>query len=96
MGMDVLVARTGDCPISSVLAKLAAAGLSASVMMVDSGLHAPGAPVPDGWRDVRLKTPAGAVTLKRRPDGIAVIVFGNADAALQAAQRTIADAVREA
>jgi len=64
--------------------------------MVDGALHAPSAPIPDGWRDVRLKTYAGAVTIKRREDGIAVIVFGNADAALQAAQRTIADAVREA
>jgi hypothetical protein len=31
------------------------------------------------------------VTLTRRPDGVAVVVFGNADAPLQAAQRQIAD-----
>jgi hypothetical protein len=36
------------------------------------------------------------VTLRRQGDGIAVLVFGNADAALQAAQRAVAEAVRTA
>jgi hypothetical protein len=93
MGLDVVVARTGPCPVAPLLERLAAAGLPCSVIMVDNALHAPNLPVKDDWRDVRLKTPAGTLSIKRRPDGIAVVVFGNADAALQAAQRTVADAL---
>ena len=61
--------------------------------MVDGALHAPTAPVADGWREVRLKTAAGMVTLKRRDGAIAVVVFGNADPALTTAQAAIADAL---
>jgi hypothetical protein len=64
--------------------------------MVDNALRPASAAPPDEWRDVRLRTPAGMVTLRRQPDGVAVIVFGNADAALQAVQRAVADAVRGA
>jgi hypothetical protein len=30
--------------------------------MVDGVLRAPGAPLPDEWRDVRLRMPVGMVT----------------------------------
>jgi hypothetical protein len=94
MGLDLMVPRTDPVDVLQLLAQLAAAGLRASVLMVDGNLHAPQMPVPPAWRDLRLKTPAGAVSLKRRPDGIAVVVFGNADAALLAAQKAIADALQ--
>jgi hypothetical protein len=74
-----------------VLDALAAAGLPSAVAMVDNALRPPAAPPPEEWRDVRLRTPAGMVTLRRRPDGVAVVVFGNADEPLQAAQHTIAE-----
>ena len=45
---------------------------------------------PVTWRDARLRTPAGVVTLRRVPSGVAVVVFGNADEPLRTAQRTIA------
>ncbi len=64
--------------------------------MVDNALRPMQAPPPDDWRDVRLRTPAGMITLRRHAGGIAIVVFGNADAALQAAQRTVADALRTA
>jgi hypothetical protein len=87
MGMDLLA----PCAAPDVNALLRDLGSTCTVMMVDGQLHAPNAPVPAGWSDVRLRTPAGMVTLKRRPDGVAVVVFGNADAGLQATQRQIAD-----
>ncbi len=90
MGMDLVVAGAGACAIAELLDALARAGIAASVIMVDGALHAPGAPVSGSWRDVRLKTAAGTVSLKRRSDGIAVVVFGNADAALVDTQRAIA------
>jgi hypothetical protein len=96
MGLEILVERPGPCRLQPVLDTLAAGGLPAVIAMVDNALRAPGAPPPDEWRDVRLRTPAGMVTLARRSLGVAVVVFGSADAALQDALRRVADAVRQA
>lgn len=96
MGLEILVARPGPCALAPLLEALAAGGLPSTVAMVDNVLQGPGATPSPAWRDVRLRTPAGTVTLRRTGSGIAVVVFGNADAALQAAQRTVAEAVRQA
>lgn len=93
MGLEVLIAPPVE-PLAVVLARLAADGFPTTVMMVDGALVTPGAVPPAGWRDVRLRTPAGTVTLASRPGGVAVLVFGNADAALQQAQRRVAEALR--
>jgi precorrin isomerase len=63
--------------------------------MVDGVLQGPGATPPAEWRDARLRTPAGMLALRRATGGIAVVVFGNADAALQAMQRRVADTLRQ-
>jgi len=94
VGLEILVARTRLCPLAPILEILAASGLKTSVAMVDGVLQGPGANVPVEWRDVRLRTPAGMVALRRTGSGIAVVVFGNAGPELQAAQRAVADAVR--
>ncbi len=94
MGLEAMVPLEGPCPLAPVLERLAAAGLPTTVVMVDGTLQAPAAPLPDAWREVRLKTPAGMVTLARRPSAVAVVVFGNASAELQQAQRAVADALR--
>lgn len=93
MGLELVVERAVPLSFPSLLERLAALGLAASIVMVDGALAAPGANPPNEWRDVRLRTRAGTVTLARRPGGVAVLVFGNADAALQQAQRAIADAL---
>ena len=95
MGLDVTVPREGECPIAPLLRALEESGIDATVVMVDAALQMPNAPVPDGWRDLRLKTSAGTVTLKRSSQAIAVVVFGNADDALLAVQRRIAEALRQ-
>jgi hypothetical protein len=94
VGLEIVVPRLGPLPLRPVLEALGAAGVPATIAMADNALRAPTAPPPEDWRDVRLRTPGGMVTLRRQGDGIAVLVFGNADAALQAAQRAVADAVR--
>lgn len=102
MGLEVLVpwgspeagvAGAAPCPLVPLLEKLAAAGLPTAVAMLDGALHSPTAPLPEDWREVRLKTPAGAVTLTRKPGAIAVVVFANADDALKAAQGKVASAL---
>jgi hypothetical protein len=94
MGLEIVVPRTRPCPLLPLLEALAAGGLACSVAMVDRVLLGPGASVPTDWRDARLRTPAGMLALRRSANGVAVVVFGNADATLQAAQRTVADVVR--
>ena len=77
--------------LPALLDRLAGAGLTSTVAMIDNVLQGPGATPPQTWRDVRLRTPAGMVALRRVPNGVAVLVFGNADDRLQAAQRTVAE-----
>jgi hypothetical protein len=91
MGLEVVVPRVAAVDIRALLDRLAEAGLPSTLAMVDNVLQGPGATAPATWRDVRLRTPAGMVTLRRIPSGVAVVVFGNAEAALRGAQRTIAE-----
>jgi len=92
MGMEEVVACT-DVDFGALLGALAARGLRGMVAMVDGALQMPGATVAASWRDVRLRFPAGTITLARRPGGVAVVVFGNADEALRAAQRQVLEAL---
>lgn len=95
MGLEIVVPRQGPCPLGSLIEALTAAGLPSSVAMVDNVLQGPGARPPAQWRDVRLRTPAGVVALRRTASGVAIVVFGNADESLQAAQRRVAEVVRQ-
>ena len=95
MGLEIVIPRATACPLSVLLEKLAAAGLPTTLAMVDNVLQGPGAIPPALWRDVRLRTAAGLVTLRRTAAGVAVVVFRNAGAELQAAQRAVAEAVRD-
>ena len=91
MGLEVVVPRVSAVGLATLLDRLAAAGLPSALAMVDNVLQGPGATPPPAWRDVRLRTPAGVVTLRRVPSGVAIVVFSNADEPLRAAQRTIAE-----
>ena len=95
MGMTRTVPVRGAPELGALLARLDGAGLPSAVLMIDHQLVAPGAPPPARWRDVRLKTPAGTVTLKLDGSTVTVTVFGNADPPLQAAQETIARLLSE-
>src|SRR6185503_1076154 len=92
MGLEVVV-PVAEVRLDEVVARLAEGGITAMVVMVDGALLAPGKPVPEGWRDARVRTPAGTVTLARRPGAVAVVVFGNADDALRAMQEQVARAL---
>jgi hypothetical protein len=92
MGQDIRVAwGTGPCPLAPVLEKLVAAGLPTIIVLLEGNLQAPHTPAPSEWREVRLKCQAGMVTLRKETDGIHVKIFGNADDALRAAQKQIAE-----
>ena len=94
MGLSISVPVTGEAPLHGLIATLAAAGHTCSVMMVDGQLCAPTAPPPGAWREARLRTPAGTVTLKRpAPAAVEIVVFGNATPALTAMQQAVATAL---
>jgi hypothetical protein len=92
VGLEVIVPRSAGLSLPTLLERLGAAGLPSTVAMVDNVLQGPGATPPaSSWRDVRLRTPAGIVTLRRVSGGVAVVVFGNADDRLRTAQRRVAE-----
>jgi hypothetical protein len=89
--MEVLVTACTPVSLEALLSALAGRGLRGMVAMVDGVLQMPGAIVSETWRDVRLRFPVGTLTLARRGADVAVVVFGNADAPLQAAQTAVAE-----
>jgi hypothetical protein len=92
MGRQEIV--DGAVTLQELLARLRAAGAPSTIVMVDGQLVMPNA-APDVWSDVRLKTPAGTFALKRQPNGaVAVVAFGNADAAAIAMQSQLAAALK--
>jgi hypothetical protein len=92
MGTEVYVGGAAEAlSFPSLLERLAGAGLPSTIVMVDHSLVKPGASPPPTWRDVRLRTPAGMVTIVRRGDDVSVAVFGNASPALLEAQRRIGE-----
>jgi hypothetical protein len=93
MGLDLTVPCSAPPSLDALIVRLSDEGLACTVLMIDGALVHPQGPRPSVWREVRLRTPAGMATLSMRPGGVSVLVFGNADAALQAAQRRIADAL---
>jgi hypothetical protein len=88
MGQEQLTRSTR--PLADVMADL---GPNAAIVMVDGNLVMPSAPAPAVWNEVRLKTAAGMITLRRRGDEVALVVFGNATPELLATRERIAAAL---
>src|SRR4051812_34614166 len=87
------VASAAPCSLQALIERLAGDGVPAAVVMVDGALHAPLAPMPDDWREARLKTASGMMTLTRKPGAIVVVAFANADEALLAAHAKVCAAL---
>jgi hypothetical protein len=94
MGLDVHVPLARPPSLADLLARLDAAGVPVTPLMVDGALVAPpAAKAMSAFRDARLKTDAGTVTIRVVDGGLSIVVFGNADAALLAARDAIARAL---
>jgi|CXWL01.1.fsa_nt_gi hypothetical protein len=91
MGLELTVTTATPPSLARIITAFADAKLTCMLVMVDNRMLTPGAAPPDSWSDARFRFMAGTVTIVRRPTGLAVVVFGNADAALQEAQRTVAE-----
>ena len=92
MGMEQAVTfATGSLPSwDTIAALLAARGFPAQVRMIDGELAFPDEQPPEGWRELRLGTPQGMVTLRRGPDHITFVTWGNADRPLLQAWNALA------
>src|SRR5437764_13056073 len=98
MGMELRVeVSAGARPLWPALAVLLAErGFPVQLRMIDGELAFSDESPPEGWRELRLGTPGGMITLRREPGSIAPVSWGNADANLRQAWHALAWACAEA
>jgi hypothetical protein len=85
MGMDqkVLFAPNRTPSWGALRELLATRRLAPQLCMIDGELAFPDEAPPDTWRELRIGTAHGMVTLRREPDGIRLVTWGNADDAMR-------------
>lgn len=97
MGMEHLVSFAAAAPAWTAISSLLAQhGFPAVPCMIDGQFVDPDDAVPDSWRELRLSTPQGMVTLRRDSDGLRAVTWGNADASLRQAWNAVAWAAAHA
>jgi hypothetical protein len=98
MGMEHIIRfPCGKMPqLSQVMKVLADHKIVAQIRMVDGELTMPDEVPSEGWREVRLGTPSGMVTIARRDREFHVVTWGNADKAMQHAWNVVAWAAAKA
>src|SRR5262245_34587577 len=81
----------GGVPSWLVLAQfLAERGLPVQLRMIDGELAFPDEePKPD-WRELRVGTPGGMITMRRDQDEVTLVTWGNADEAMRQAWNALA------
>lgn len=97
MGMDRAVTfPTGDPPTCAAISEiLRRHGFPVQLRMIDGQLAFPDETPPDNWQELRLGTPQGMVTVRKQPDRITCITWGNADRTLLQAWNAVTWAVAE-
>ena len=97
MGMDQTVAFAGAGPDwAAVRDLLARHGYAVQTRMIDGQLAFPDEEPPEGWRELRVGTPGGMVTVRREPGQMVLVIWGNAETALRQAWNGLAWALAEA
>jgi hypothetical protein len=79
----------------SVRGLLARLGYPVQMRMIDGQLAFPDEEPPPAWRELRVGTPQGMVTLRREGDDWVCVTWGNADAGLRQAWNALAWACAE-
>jgi hypothetical protein len=95
MGMDQKVTFSADRapPWPRLRALLSTRGLAPQLRMIDGELAFPDEEPPEAWQELRVGTAQGMVTLRREPDGIRLVTWGNADEAMRHAWNTLTWAI---
>src|SRR5689334_17164189 len=84
MGMEQTVSFVGKSvpAYSAVRDFLGNGGFSLQMGMIDGQLAFPDELPSENWRELRLRTPQGMVTVRREDERLAFVTWGNADAAM--------------
>ncbi len=98
MGMEQIVRfPAGTVPAwPAVQALLAGRGYPVQMRMIDGEQAIPDEAPPETRREVRVGTANGMVTVRREPDRVLCVTWGNADAAMLRAWNALAWAFAEA
>jgi hypothetical protein len=98
MGMDQTVTFAGGSVPAwpAVRELLHRHGFPVQVRMIDGELAFPDEAPPDSWQELRLGTPQGMVTVRRQPQQVVLVTWGNADASLRQAWNALTWAFAEA
>lgn len=98
MGMEQRVTLpAAGCPHwSAIAAVLEGVGYPVQMRMIDGELAFPEETPPENWKEVRVGTPAGMITLRRDARAIDLVTWGNADEALVRAWNALTWAVARA
>jgi len=92
MGMDQkVIFPSENTPTWAQLAELLAKHkFPVEIRMIDGELAFPDETPPETWRELRVGTPHGMITLRRDQDGIALVIWGNADDKMRQAWNALA------
>ena len=98
MGMEQTVTfAAGAVPAwAAVRDLLADRGYPVQTRMIDGELAFPDEAPPEGWRELRVGTPGGMVTVRREPGRVVCVTWGNAQGDLLRAWNALAWAFAEA
>ena len=96
MGMSQTVRCRDGVPAWPAVAEwLTADGRPATMRMIDGQLAFPDEEPPPDWRELRVSLGPGMVTIRREPDAVTLVIWGNADPALVQAWNTLTLAFAE-
>ena len=91
MGMERAVNyRTTPPAWTAARDLLAAHGYLLQMRMIDGQLAFPDEQPPDAWRELRVSTPQGMVTIRREANRLVFVTWGNAEAGLRQAWNALA------
>jgi hypothetical protein len=97
MGMERVVTFPGAEPTwPAVRDRIAAAGGTVQMRMIDNLPAFPDEQPEPGWQELRVSLGGGMLTVRREPARWRVVVWGNADEALRRDQELLARAAAEA
>ncbi len=98
MGMDQTVSFVGKTipAYPAVRDLLAERGFPLQMGMIDGQLAFPDELPDENWRELRLRTPQGMVTVRREAERLVFVIWGNADAGLLQAWNALVWAFAEA
>ncbi|MSU78386.1 MAG: hypothetical protein EXS16_09850 [Gemmataceae bacterium] len=91
MGMEhkVSIARNTAIIWTELTAYCNAWAFPLQLRMIDGELAFPDETPPHDWKELRISTSGGMITLRRDNDGISVVVWGNADDAMRQSWNTL-------